>query len=272
MPRFPVDYSDRREIGRTGETVSAIGLGTWAIRDYERAYKTFMYALENGIDNIDTAEIYDSGRAEEFVGRVVRDYGRDNVFITTKMHPGHLVSRDDVLRAARRALGRLGIRYVDLYLIHWPNTSISIAEQVRNFEILVDEGATRYIGVSNFDGAEIEEAMNSTRRAEIVVDQVHYSVLHKDPEEELLPFAIQNHVTIQAYTPIERGAVREHPVIRRIAERTGRTPVQVALNYLLSRPRVIPIPKTETLEHLKEILGSMGWRLRREDLEELEKI
>ncbi len=272
MVRFPIDYSDRREIGRTGEKVSAIGLGTWAIRDYERAYKTFIYALENGIDNIDTAEIYDSGRAEEFVGRVVRDFGRDRVFITTKMHPSHLTSKDEVLKAGRRALQRLGLKYVDLFLIHWPNATMSIPGQVRNFEVLIDAGITRYIGVSNFDKWELEGAIHATRKAEIVVDQVHYSVLHKDPEEELLPYAIGNHVTIQAYTPIERGAVANHPVIKRIANEYGKTPVQVALNYLLTRPRVIPIPKTETLKHLKEILGAMGWRLREKDVEELEKI
>ena len=70
---FEIDYNDKKEIGKTGEYISAIGLGTWAIRDYNRAFKTYSYALEHGIDNIDTAEMYDNGKAEEFVGKLI-DY------------------------------------------------------------------------------------------------------------------------------------------------------------------------------------------------------
>ncbi len=269
---FEIDYSDRKEIGRSGEKVSAIGLGTWAIHDYKKAYMVFLYAFQHGIDNVDTAEMYDGGRAEEFIGRVVRDYGREQVFITTKMMPHHLVSRDEVLRAGRKALMRLGLDYVDLYLIHWPNTSISIAEQVRNFEVLVDAGITRYIGVSNFDKHELEEAIHATRKAEIVVNQIHYSVVNRWPEKELLSYAMDKMITIQAYTPLERGYVNRIPLLRTIGNKYGKTPVQVALNYLIAHPRVIAIPKTENLEHLKEILGAMGWRLNREDLELIAKI
>ncbi len=268
---FPIDYSDRKEIGRTGERVSAIGLGTWSIRSYENALKVFIYAVENGIDNVDTAEIYDAGRAEEFVGRLARMVGRDRLFITTKIHPSHLVDKYHVVKAAKKALARMGLRYVDLYLIHWPNPSMSISRQVMNFEVLVDEGLTRYIGVSNFDRAELEEALSSTRKAEIVVDQVRYSVMHREPEYGLLEFAIRNHVTLQAYTPIEHGLVAKEKLLSEIGSKYGKTPIQVALNYLISRPRVIAIPKTENMDHLREILGAMGWRLRAEDIEVIEE-
>ena len=272
MPRFPIDPNDRKEIGKTSEKVSAIGLGTWAIRDYSRAVETFVYAIEHGIDNIDTAEMYGSGRAEEFVGDVVRRVGKERVFITTKLLPERFSSRDEVLRAARASLRRLGVSQVDLVLIHWPNYAVPIEEQVRNLEELYIQGLARYIGVSNFGADELRRAMTATRRAGIVVDQVHYSVLHKGVEKDLLPLAIREGVTIQVYTPIERGAVSQNPVVSRIAREVGKTPIQVALNYLISRPRTIPIPKTESLEHLKEILGAMGWRLSPRQIEELEKI
>ncbi len=272
MVLFPVDHSDRKEIGRTGENVSGIALGSYGIRDYNSAYKAFMFALEHGIDNIDTAEIYDNGKAEEFVGRVVKDFGREAVFVTTKMHPSHLESPDKVLKAAKKALNRLKMKTVDLYLIHWPNPSLSIEQQVRNFEVLIDEGYTRYIGVSNFDRRQLEEAIHATRKADIVVDQVYYNVLHKDVERDLLPFCIENGVTIQAYTSIERGRVREHPVIREIAEKYRKTPIQVALNYLLSHPRVIAIVKSERIDHIEEIIGAFKWRMTIQDLERLEEI
>ncbi len=258
---FKIDSSDRKEIGRTGEKVSAIGIGTWAIRDYVRAEEVLVKAVELGINLIDTAEMYGYGRAEELVGRVVKRVGRDEVFITTKMLPHHLTSREEVLRAARSALRRLGVREVDLYLIHWPNPQLGIGEQVRNFEVLIDEGLARYVGVSNFSRWELEEAVNSVRKAEVVVDQVHYSVLHREVEEELLPYAIRSGITIQAYTPLERGDVLRNECVKLVADMVGRTPAQVALNYLISMPRVTAIPKTERINHLMEIAGSMGWRL-----------
>ncbi len=271
MPRWPIDASDWKPIG--GDRVSAIGLGTWAIRDPARAEEVLVEAIESGrVNLIDTAEMYGGGAAEELVGRVLRRVGRDKVFVTTKMLPDRLRSEEDIDRAARASLRRLGVREVDLFLIHWPAAGIPVEEQVRRFErIIIGRGYARYIGVSNFDKWQLFKAIHATASAEIVVDQVHYSLLHREPEtSSLLDLAIENNVTIQAYTPLERGAVARHPAARRIAERLGKTPVQVALNYLISRPRVVAIPKTERREHLREILGSLGWRLPPEALEELE--
>jgi len=269
MPRFPVDHSDRKPIGKTGETVSAIGLGTWAIRDPNSMIEALVYAFTHGIDNVDTAEMYGSGSAEKVVGEAVRRVGRDNVFITTKLYPHRF--RDPVLaeKAARASLARLGVETVDLILIHWPPIEV----QIRSLEHLADRGLTRYIGVSNFDADLLQEALAASRKHELVVDQVHYSVLNKGRvEERLLPLALEREVTIQAYTPIERGRVADHPTIRFIAEKYGKTPVQVALNYLISRPRTIAIPKTERVERVREFIGAMGWRLSEDDIKMLEEI
>jgi len=270
MVKFPIDRSDRKEIGKTGEFVSAIGLGTWAIRDYSRALETFVYAIEHGIDNIDTAEMYDNGKAEEMVGEVIRRVGRDKVFVTTKLLPEHVVSKDAVIKATKACLGRLDVSEVDLLLIHWPNPSLTISEQVRNLEEAFNRGLTRYIGVSNFEISELKEAISSTRKAEIVVDQVRYSIVHRDIEDHLLPFAIEEKITIQAYSPLERGRVFRHRKLSKIAGKVGKTVVQVALNYIISKPRTIALVKTENIEHLKEIIGALGWRLPPKVLEELE--
>ncbi len=263
---FEIDYNDRKEIGKTGEYVSAIGLGTWSIRDYNRAFKTYSYALEHGIDNIDTAEMYDNGRAEEFVGKLIKYIGRENIFITTKMLPHHLISEDEVLKAAKTSLKRLNVNYVDLFLIHWPNPSLPIEIQIRNFEIVYLKGLSRYIGVSNFDLIDLGKALSYTRKADIVVNQVHYSVLERSIEKDLLPYCIRNNITIQAYTPLERGRVRHLRIIKELSRKYNKTPIQIALNYLISHSRVIAIPKAEKMEHLIEIIGSMGWRLSLEDL------
>ena len=264
------DVADYKYIG--SDKVSAIGLGTYGIRSYDKAFEALVYAVLHGINLIDTAEMYDAGRAEELVGRVVKEVGRDYVFITTKMLPSRLENVDSVVKAAQESLRRLGVSYVDLFLIHWPNERLSIAQQVRNFEVIAERGFARYIGVSNFDLAQLRIALESTRRHEIVVDQVHYSLASRHyVEKELLPFCIQNKVVIQAYTPLERGSVALNPVVKAVASKYGKTPIQVALNYLISYKNVVAVPKSERVEHVQEILGAMGWRLNREDVEYLRR-
>ncbi len=272
MPKFEVDVSDRKPVGNTGETVSAVGLGTWAIRDYKGALSAYIEAFSLGIDNVDTAEMYDDGKAEKFVGELVRRVGRDKVFITTKLLPHRFRSRDSALKAMKLSLERLGVNNVDLILIHWPDTLATIEDQARNLEALVFEGLTRYIGVSNFTAEELERARQALRRHDVVVNQVKYSILDKSVEEELLPYVMPRGITIQAYTPLERGEVLTHKTINEIARKTGKTPAQVALNYLISRPRVVVIPKAEKKDHVREIAGAMGWRLSPEDIEVLEAI
>jgi len=105
-----------------------------------------------------------NGRAEEFVGKLIKYIGRENIFITTKMLPHHLVSEDEVLKAAKACLKRLNVNYVDLFLIHWPNPSLPIELQIRNFEIIYLSCLSRYIGVSNFDLIDLRKALSYTRK------------------------------------------------------------------------------------------------------------
>ncbi|MEM0365491.1 MAG: aldo/keto reductase [Acidilobaceae archaeon] len=272
MPKFPIDGSDRKPVGRSGEAISAIGLGSWAIRDYRRAFEAYTLALSLGIDNIDTAEMYDNGNAERFIGEVLRAVGRDKVFITTKLLPNKFRSRDSAIKAARLSLERLNVKYVDLILIHWPDNQTPIEEQARNLEAIAIEGLTRYIGVSNFTVEEFKRAQEALSRYELVVNQVKYSLLDKSIEDDMLPYAINNNILIQAYTPLERGEVLKDKLVREIADKYNKTPAQIALNFIISRPRVIAIPKAEKIEHIRELAGTMGWRLKSEDIELLEKL
>ncbi len=262
----------RKTLGKTGEAISAIALGTWGIRDEDRAFATLVKGIELGLDAIDTAEMYGSGKAEELVGRVVKHVGRESVFLITKMLPEHLRSRYEVLKYGRASLKRLGVSEVDLYLIHWPHALLSVSEQVKNFEVLMDEGLTRYIGVSNFSGMELREAINSAKKSDIVLNQVRYSVLNKGVEESLLPVAREYQVTVQAYTPLERGGVLKHPKLVAISSKLGKPVVQVALNYLLHDPYVCAVVKTEDLGHLMEIAGTFEWALSPNDMDALKRI
>ncbi len=265
MMEFIIDYSDKKIIGK--EKVTSIGLGTWGIRNYKRAEEAIIHAVELGINHVDTAEMYGSGKAEELVGRVLRVVGKENLFVTTKLMPDKFVDKERAVKAAQKSLSRLGLSTVDLILIHWPQWSVPISTQIRSLEAILDNGLARYIGVSNFNRTQLEEALTSLKKAEIVVNQVKYSILDRaEVENELLEFSVKNNITIQAYTPLERGEVTYNRVIKSVAEKKNKTPVQIALNYLISHKNVVAIPKTERKERVEEFYQTMGWRLSLEDI------
>lgn len=268
---FKIDYSDKKPLGKTGEYISAIGLGTWDIKNYSMAKDTFIYAIQLGLNVIDTAEMYCSGRAEEFVGDVIREVGRENVFITTKLMPHNLMDINTAIKAAQSSLRRLGVSYVDLILIHWPESYLAIEKQMRCLETIATKGYARYIGVSNFEVYELNIALRLLKKHEIVANQVKYSVYDKSVERELLPFAIKEGITIQAYTPLERGAVARDKLLNEIGKKYGKSAVQVGLNYLISHEMVTTIPKTERKIRVQEFRGALGWRLNKEDINRLSK-
>ncbi len=258
---FPrIEY---KHMGSTGEKVSALGLGTYGISDYKRGEEAFVYAIDRGINLIDTAEIYNT---EDFVGGIIKRVGREKLFITTKVWPKNLASRESTIKAARGSLSRLGIKTVDLILIHWPHETMSIGDQIKNIESVQREGLTRYIGVSNFSVQQMEEARNSTNSSEIVCNQVKYNFAERAIERDVIPYCNRNGMTVVAYTPIDKGKASRNRGIKEVSRKLGKTPTQIALNFLMSRQGVIPIPKTENLEHMKEIVGSIGWKLSKEEL------
>lgn len=259
-----LDTSDHKPLGKTRENVPAIGIGTWNVRDFTKAEEALIKAVELGLNMIDTAEMY---HTEELVGRVIKKVGKENVFITTKLLPEHFSNIDNALNAARASLARLGISIVDLILIHWPRTFTPIEKQIRALEAIAEAGYARYIGVSNFNTSQLSKAIQSTKKHEIVVNQVKYSVLDRSIEDNLLPYAIEHSITIQAYTPLEKGKVANNKILSEISKKYNKTSIQVALNYLISNPMVTAIPKTEKTERVLEFKGALGWRLTKEDIE-----
>jgi diketogulonate reductase-like aldo/keto reductase len=222
---------------------------------------------------IDTAEMYGAGHSEEVVATAVGK-GRDNVFVATKVSPENL-SYERLIRSCESSLKRLKTNHVDLYQVHWPNTSIPITETMKAMEKLANEGKIREIGVSNFSVKQTREAQESLSRKTIVSNQVEYSLTQRSIEEDLLPYCTKEHVTIIAYSPIARGQIssggrgERWKVLDRIAEKYGKTRTQVALNWLVSKEGVVAIPKAGNLEHVKENAASVGWKLTQDDQESL---
>lgn len=260
------------------KNVSQIGFGTWKIGgefwtpDYSRDsqyVEILKYVINNGINLIDTAEMYGGGHAEELVGKAIKEFDRENIFIITKVWPNHL-RYEDVIKAAKGSLRRLNVKYIDLYLIHWPNPSIPLNETIRAMENLVDQGIVRCIGVSNFDVKLLSEAITLTRKYEIVANEIEYSINNKSAENDIIPFCEKNNIKVIAYSPLARGNVKNNKILEEIGRKYGKTTIQVALNYLIKRS--IPIPKASTKDHVDEILGSLGWSLSDEDYERIRRL
>jgi diketogulonate reductase-like aldo/keto reductase len=264
-------FKDLKVIGE--DKVTAIGMGTWGIGGYEtpdysndnESIEALRYGLELGINLIDTAEFYGAGHSEEIVGKAIKEYERESIFIISKVWPSHFRYKD-VLKAAKNSVKRLNT-YIDLYLLHWPNPDVPLSETMRAMEELVDEGLIRYIGVSNFNLSLLQEAQSVMKRYEVVANEVKYSLRDRWVEKELLPYMEKERIALIAYTPLEKGRLAKNKCLAEIGKKYNKTSAQVALNWLIWKENVIAIPKANNRKHLEENFGAMGWRLSKEDYE-----
>ncbi|MCS7142864.1 MAG: aldo/keto reductase [Aigarchaeota archaeon] len=275
----------KKRLGSTDEYIPEIGLGTWeiggrSIPDYSHdldAINAIKYAVELGMTHIDTAEMYAAGHAEELVGEALRQYPRDQVFVASKVWPTNL-RYDDVIRSCDATLRRLGMKYVDLYMIHWPNREVPLRDTMKALEKLYRDGKIRHIGVSNFSIDEVEQARSYLSVTEVVANQVEYSLLSRWAENGLLQHCSRERITVTAYSPLGKGRLLAqlnnkrselYKVVSRLAERYQRTPVQILLNWVVHDENVITIPKAIKRPHLEENAGASGWRLSDEDYRSL---
>ncbi len=268
------------QLGKTGVSISCLGLGTWGIggssspdrsRDDE-AVRALRLGIDLGMTFIDTAEIYARGHSEELVAQAIRGQ-RDKVFLATKVSSDNL-AYDRVLDAANRSLKRLEVSCVDLYQVHWPNSRVPIVETMSAMEELVKQGKVRHIGVSNFSVRQTKEAKEALAKNELASNQVEYSLLDRSIEPDLLPYCQKEQVTIIAYSPLARGNIPKlrggrSTILDEIAAKYGRTPVQVALNWLVAQLGVMAIPKAIKEAHVKENAGAADCKLAEEDRERL---
>ncbi len=279
-----IDFSDLKPIKNSTDRIPAIGLGTWKIGgnfvpDYSKDtlwIDALRYGIEYSIEKIgfaliDTAELYGAGHSEELVGEAIKDFPRERVFIVTKVKSENL-RYERVIRSAKASLERLKTNYIDLYLVHWPNPRIPLSETMRALEKLYNEGIVRYIGVSNFDVRLMEEARTYLSVTDIIVNQIKYSLLDRHAEKEIIPYCQKEKIIVMAYTPLEHGKVLRLEIIRKLAEKYGRSPAQIALNWLISKPLIVTIPKAEKKKHIKENIDTMGWRLHEEDVKLLDEL
>jgi diketogulonate reductase-like aldo/keto reductase len=270
-----------KELGKSGTKIPVLGLGTWGIGGLSSRHfggdDDDVRALKLGFDLdmrfIDTAEVYGGGHSEEVVAKAVKSQ-RESVFIATKVSPENL-RYDDVIRSCQSSLKRLETSFIDLYQVHWPNTSIPITETMKAMEHLVAEGKIRHIGVSNFSVQQTREAQEALSKSTLASNQVEHSLVDRSIEGDLLPYAEKEHITVIAYSPIARGQISKGgrgerwQVLDEIASKYSKTRTQVALNWLIAKKPVVAIPKAASLNHVRENAGAAGWQMSQADQEAL---
>lgn len=223
-----------RKLGTSDLNLSVITFGAWAAggwmwgsTDRKLAKDAIIDSFDVGVTTIDTAPIYGMGVSEEIVGEAIKDLPRDQVQILTKFgmrwdlksakgdftmdsedNQGNPIkiyryaSKESVIQEVEDSLRRLKTDYIDLIQLHWPDSTTPISETMEAMELLLQQGKVRAAGVCNYDAAQVQEARNTLK---IVSNQVPYSMLRREIENDVVPYAIDNNIGIIAYSPLERG-------------------------------------------------------------------
>jgi myo-inositol catabolism protein IolS len=295
-----------RNIGKSDLRVSIVGFGAWQAggrgwgSDFtdNDVIKAMKYGFENGVNYIDTAEIYGSGHSEEVISKALEGYRREDIVIATKVAPPHF-RKEDIIKSCDQSLRRLNTSYIDLYQLHWPDSSVPVSETIAAMEKLVDSGKVRYIGVCNYPLTELQDVLGSLSKHDLISNQMRYNLIQREVESDLVPFMRKNSISMIAWSPIAKGLLsgkyspanlpkdeirqRDHlfsrenveklvPLIdkiREIANSRSKTPAQVALNYLISQESFV-IPGIKSTEQLIENMGAADWRLTESEISELQ--
>jgi diketogulonate reductase-like aldo/keto reductase len=258
----------------SGESVPALGLGTWRMGESSRSRRAEVdavhFALEIGYRLIDTAEMYGDGGAEEVVGEALArgPVRRDEVFLVSKVYP-HNASRRGTIAACERSLARLRTDRIDLYLLHWRG-EVALAETVAAFEHLRETGKIRHWGVSNFDVDDLSELWEVDDGERCAATQVYYSAGQRGIEFDLVPWQRQHRLPLMAYCPIDQGALARSTRLQAVARHRGVTAAQMALAWVLRQPDVIAIPKAVQAPHLRDNLAAASVELTAAELAQID--
>jgi diketogulonate reductase-like aldo/keto reductase len=255
----------------SGERVPQLGQGTWGMGESGRKRKEEVAALRLGLDLgmtlIDTAEMYANGGAEEVVAEAIEGR-RDEIFIVSKVLPENS-TRSGTIAACERSLKRLRTDRIDLYLLHWRGRP-PLEETLAAFAALLDTGAIRFWGASNFGIDDMEELVALDSGTACATNQVLYNLRRRGIEYDLLPWCRGREIPIMAYSPIEQGRLLRERTLTSVAVRHRASPAQIALAWVLRQTDMMVIPKASNEAHVRENRAALDIKLTDADLVELE--
>lgn len=255
---------DNRIELNNGIHIPIIGLGTWLLNG-QSVYDAVSWALELGYRLIDTATIYENERK---VGEAIHDSGisREEIFITTKVWKSDQ-GYDNTIEAFNKSLKKLGVEYIDLYLIHWPVPGKSL-ETWKAMERLYNESKAKAIGVSNYNLHFLNELLENSNQIP-TINQVEFSPFLY--QKELLEFCDSKGIILEAYSPLTRGKKLKHPKIVEIAQKYNKSPAQILVRWGLQH-KVIQIPKSGNENHLKDNINVFDFYLNENEIRELDNL
>jgi aryl-alcohol dehydrogenase-like predicted oxidoreductase len=308
-----------KQLGKSDLFITPIGFGAWAVggggwefawggQDDRDSVAAIREALGAGVNWIDTAAVYGLGHSEEVVARALEGMtNRPYVFTKCSMvwdgrrRIGHSLKADSIRRECEASLRRLKVEAIDLYQVHWPDPDEDVEEGWATLAALKKEGKVRHIGVSNFNVAQMKRAQAI---APVTSLQPRYSLLHREVEDAVLPFAAREHIGVIAYSPMASGLLtgamtaeriaglsaddwrKRHPdfqgpqlyralrlvrLLRRIGRPHERTPAEVAVAWVLHNPAVTgAIVGARRPDQVRGVVGAAELRLSRWELVEIE--
>ena len=237
----------------SGAELPALGLGTYDLDDSETA-DSVRAALDAGYGHVDTAEGYMN---EAAIGDALAasDVDRDDVFLTSKVLAKNL-NYESVIDSCEASLDRLGVDYLDLYLIHWPNPAISLRETLRAMAELRERGLVRDVGVSNFSAYQLSCA-HHVSDVPIAVNQIEFHPWFQRPD--LVDYCRETDTVVEAAAPLARTDVFGDEVVAELAEKYEVHPAQVVIRWALDRG-VAPLPRSSTPDHVRAN-ADLDWEL-----------
>jgi len=265
-----------RAFGTGFPAAPVIGQGTWNVPLRGTARDAAIGALRDGVElgmvHIDTAEMYGDGGAELLVGEAIAGLPREQLFLVSKVLPSN-ASYDGAIKACHASMKRMGVDYLDCYLLHWPGT-IPIAETMRAFEKLIADGDIRALGMSNCSVADLREAQAALKREKIACNQVLYHLGERTVEAHEIPFCREAGIATVAYTPFGRGEWGGAPgakVLERIAQAHGVTAHAVILAFLTRDELTFAIPKASNFAHVAGNAAAGEFRLAAEEIAAIDR-
>jgi len=246
-----------------GVEMPLFGLGTYQARPGKQTKDAVLYALEIGYRLIDTAAMYEN---EEAVGEAIKESGipREEIFLTTKLwNADH--GYEKALAAFEESLKRLGLSYIDLYLIHFPVENLR-NESWRALEKLLEQGKSRAIGVSNYMIWHLEELFKSSSTIP-AINQVEFNPYLY--QKELLDFCKSHSIMFEAYSPLTKGHKLDDPKLGEVASKYSKSPAQILIRWALQKGTIV-IPKSSNKERILENATVFDFEITTEDMNHLD--
>ena len=247
-----------------GAVIPVVGYGTMAYPQPERAVDLITYAIQSGYRHIDTARKYGS---EQWVGEAIRGAGvpRADLWVTTKVTEEN-AKADDFARSVDTSLDTLGLDYVDLLLIHWPQPRVPLEETLGALARAKQEGLARHIGVSNFTVSLVDEAVAKCPEP-LVANQIEYHAYLR--QDKVLAACARHGMIVACYAPLARGRLLDDPVLVEIGVVHGKTAAQVALRWLIQQPQVAVVPRALEFAEIQEDIDLFDFQLTDEEMERI---